>query len=175
MPRFRLTAPLSAVISADARCRIGRALDEFPELGDRTITVGLTSAKGIEGLAWPKEMFVRLNVRRRLSYFTIGHELTHLLQRPGLGIVPAGEVQCDIWTLARSELFLDAKPSYLEVACRSREWPRHAVAVRQLCQQAVQVRPQNRRYILWLRSQLQAHFERPRSSLPLFDVAAAAP
>ena len=40
----------------------------------------------------------------------------HLLQRPCLGIVPAGEMQCDIWTLARSELFLDEKPCYLELA-----------------------------------------------------------
>ena len=68
-------------------------LGEFPELGDRKVTVGLTATPGVDGLAVADEMLVRLNVnRRRVPYFTIGHELMHLLQRPGLGVVPAGEV-----------------------------------------------------------------------------------
>ena len=54
-------------------------------------------------------------------------------------------MQCDLWTLARSELFLDEKPCYLEVACGKREWPRHAHAVRR----------RDRRYIVWLKNQLR--------------------
>ena len=93
-------------------------------------------------------MVVRLNVsRRHVPFFTIGHELMHLLQRPGLGLVPASEVQCDIWTLACSELFLDEKPCYLDVGCGKREWPHHALAVRRLCRQALDVRQRDRRYI----------------------------
>ncbi len=175
MATFVLTAPMTAVISPELRYQIGRALEEFPELGDRTVTVGLTAMPGIDGLAVAEEMRVRLNVnRRRVSYFTIGHELMHLLQRPGLGIVPAGEVQCDIWTLARSELFLDEKPCYLELACRRRAWPRHAHTVRRLCRQALDVRRRDRRYILWLTNQLRAHFDGP-APLPLFDARPVTP
>ncbi len=95
-------SPQTAVISPELRYQIGRALEEFPELGDRKVTVGLTATPGIDGLAVADEMLVRLNVnRRRVPYFTIGHELMHRLQRPGLGIVPAGEVLCDIWTAAQ--------------------------------------------------------------------------
>ena len=76
MATFVLTAPMTAVISPELRYQIGRALEEFPELGDRKVTVGLTAMPGIDGLAVAEEMRVRLNVnRRRVSYFTIGHEL----------------------------------------------------------------------------------------------------
>jgi hypothetical protein len=175
MPTFVLTAPMAAVISDELRYRIARALEEFPELGDRTVTVGLTAMRGVDGLAVPDEMLVRLNVsRRRVPFFTIGHELMHLLQRPGLGIVPAGEVQCDIWTLARSELFADEKPCYLDVACGQRAWPRHAQAVRRLCQDALNVRRRDRRYIVWLKKQLRDHFDKP-TTLPLFDALSVTP
>jgi hypothetical protein len=50
---------------------------------------------------------------RRLAYFTIAHELTHLLQARGL--VPEGERACDLWALARSPLVVDAVPGYLRV------------------------------------------------------------
>ena len=169
MASFVLTAPMATVISLQLHDQIGRALGEFPELGDRKVTVGLTGTPGIDGLAFADQMLVRLNVnRRRVPYFTIGHELMHLLQRPGLGVVPAGEVQCDIWTLVRSELFLDEKPCYLEVACGTREWPRHAHDVRRLCRAALDVRRRDRRYIVWLKNQLRAHFDAP-APLPLFD------
>ena len=170
-----LTAPMAAVISHELRYQIGLALEEFPELGDRKVTVGLTATPGIDGLAVADEMLVRLNVnRRRVPYFTIGHELMHLLQRPGLGVVPAGEVQCDIRTLARSELFLDEKPCYLEVACSKREWPRHAHAVRRLCRDALDIRRRDRRYIVWLKNQLRAHFDAP-APLPLFNALTGTP
>src|SRR5262245_38306602 len=104
------TGPMRAVLTADVEMRLENSLAQFPELANRTITVGLT--KSADGTAEIESMTIRLNVRRRrpVSYFTIGHELTHLLQNGGLGIVPGGEVQCDVWTLARSDLFLDDRP-----------------------------------------------------------------
>ncbi len=85
-------------------------------------------------------------------------------------IGPSGEVQCDIWTLARDPLFLDEKPCYLEVDCDGRKWRRHAHAVRELCRRAIEVRRRNRRYIVWLREQLSAYFGRPDPEQPsLFD------
>jgi len=169
LPAFTLTGPLRAAADEGLRYQLIRAFREFPELGGRNVTVGLTSMRGVDGLAVPGEMVIRLNAtRRRVSYFTIGHELTHLLQRPGLGVIPSGEVQCDIWTLARSDLFLDDRPTYLKVACSAREWPRHAPVVRRLCREALAVRRRDRRYIVWLAQQLRAYFERP-IALPLFD------
>jgi hypothetical protein len=115
-----------------------------------------------------------LNIKRRtgVSYFTVGHEFTHLLQKPGLGIVPDGEVQCDIWTLARSELFLDEMPSYLEVLpCTDETWEHHATLVRELCIRAIEVRRSNRRYIVWLRKMLQRYLDGP-IQLELFPAPA---
>ena len=166
MPQFVLTAPMVTAATEDLRHRITRALQEYPELGDRTVTVGLTTMRGVDGLAVADEMLIRLNAKRRLvTFFTIGHELTHLLQRPGLGVVPSGEVQCDIWTLARSDLFLDEKPTYLPVGCDTRDWHRHASSVRRLCREAIAIRERNRYYIRWLTSQLDQHFA-PPTTLP---------
>jgi hypothetical protein len=144
------------VLNADVERRLERSLVEFPELTGLNILVGRTTCA--DGTASARRMCIRLNVRRRrpVSYFTIGHELTHLLQSGGLGLVPAGEVQCDVWTLARSELFLDDPPSYLCSHLWSREnWPVHACAVRALCMRAIEIRQSNRRYLVWLNRVLE--------------------
>jgi hypothetical protein len=159
------TGPMRAALNADVQLRFERSLAEFPELVNRSITVGLT--KSADGTAEIEKMTIRLNVRRRrpVSYFTIGHELTHLLQHGGLGIVPSGEVQCDVWTLARSELFLDDQPTYLCPHLWSREnWLQHARPVRDLCQQAIAFRTANRQYLVWLTKALKQHV-RTMSSL----------
>ncbi|MDZ7344316.1 MAG: hypothetical protein ONA90_07355, partial [candidate division KSB1 bacterium] len=87
------------------------ALRHFPELQGKTITVGYTRAH-LGAALLPlhaeaqHELTIRLKVRR-LTYNTIGHELTHLVQ--GLsrfdqslselaaeGRIPGGEKPCDI-------------------------------------------------------------------------------
>ena len=172
MARLVLTAPMAAVATPELVSRLERALALFPELGDERVTVGVTASRKLDGLAYPSERLIRLNPyrRRMVTYFTIGHELTHLVQPPGLALIPSGEVQCDIWTLARDPLFLDEKPCYLEVSCDGRSWRRHASAVRELCRRAIEIRRRNRRYIVWLREQLSAYFDRPEPKQPsLFD------
>jgi hypothetical protein len=172
MARLVLTAPMAKVATPELISRLEQALARFPELGDERVTVGVTASRGVDGLAYPSERLIRLNPyrRRMVTYFTIGHELTHLVQPPGLALIPSGEVQCDIWTLARDPLFLDEKPCYLDIACDGRSWRRHAHAVRQLCRRAIDVRRRNRRYIVWLREQLSAYFDRPELNQPsLFD------
>jgi hypothetical protein len=86
----------------------------FPELHDRTIRVGLARKPGV--LGWgsldPEQPGVWVRPRR-LDYFTIAHELTHLLQARGL--VPRGERACDLFALARSPLLVDQPPGYLRV------------------------------------------------------------
>jgi hypothetical protein len=165
------TRPLLAEMTLTLKQRIERAYIQFPELEGQRVVVGLTRKRGLDGYAIGEEFCVRLNVtpRARVSYFTIGHELTHLLQKPGLGIVPDGEVQCDIWTLARSELFLDEMPTYLDVhPCTDKDWKKHAPRVRELCARAIDVRKTRRRYILWLKNRLQQSFTAP-VQLDLFN------
>lgn len=82
----------------------------FPELKDVTIKVGL--ARGADGYASLDEPKVWLNPRH-LNYQTVSHELVHLLQWKGL--VPMGERSCDVYSLARSLMLVDAAPVYLKI------------------------------------------------------------
>ena len=166
-----LTAPLLSEISYELKRKIERAYAEFPELVDRRVTVGITRKRWLDGYTVAEDFCIRFNIKHRagVSYFTIGHELTHLLQKTGLGIVPEGEVQCDIWTLARSEIFLDEMPSYLDIPCTEEGWRNHAREVHELCIRAIGVRRSNRRYIVWLKKMLRQHLAAP-FQLGLFDV-----
>ena len=142
--------------------RIERALREFPELSKHTITVGVNRSNELHGSADSRNMTIRLNPRLKggVAYATIGHELTHLLQKPGLGIVPYGEEQCDIWTLARSGLFLDDVPFYLcSDLWEKKTWPSHANMVRSLCMEAIRVRDTNRRYKIWLEESIKQYLK----------------
>ncbi len=145
------------------------ALRHFPELRGRTITIGYTAAHLGTALV-PRhpeaELAIRLKVRM-LTYNTIGHELTHLVQglshcHPDFegavfaGRIPSGEKPCDIWTLARSELFCDDAPSYLKLPQMVREnWPSYAKTVRALCLAAIEIRATQRLYINWLEEQIR--------------------
>jgi len=121
-----------------------------------------------------EEAAARLTIRlkvRKLTYNTIGHEFTHLLQ--GLSKIhfkagkateamPFGEKQCDIWTLARSPLFLDDAPTYIRLPRAMREdWPRYAKAVRRLCIAALKKRRTHRLYMQWLEAKIKELAKRP--------------
>jgi hypothetical protein len=149
------TKSMLPVVTPELHDRLECSLNEFPELAHERITVGRT--RSAAGIAEAGNMLIRLYVSRRrpVSYFTIGHELTHLLQSDGLKLVPSGEIQCDVWTLARSEVFLDDRPYYLGGRLWSdSNWPRHAHSVRQLCIQAIELRRTNRQYLAWLKARL---------------------
>jgi len=154
--------------------RVRRMLEEslfwFPELEGENITVGYTRSRGSLGAAYMPvngidgSMGIRLKVRN-LVYNTIGHELTHLAQglsqraqkRPAQESmrIPGGEKQCDIWTLARCDLFCDDAPTYIKLPREVREnWPRYAPAVRSLCIAAIEKRSHYRFYIRWLEDQI---------------------
>ena len=150
----------------DLMQKIERAAREFPELEACTLTVGLIMKSRVHGSADSRINVIRLNTREKsgMSYFTIAHELTHLLQRPGLGTVPKGEVQCDIYALARSPLFTDDMPTYLPgLQCTKRAWKEHAPAVRDLCIEAIEVRNVRRTYIAWLTRAIEQYFAGSRS------------
>jgi hypothetical protein len=136
----------------------------FPELQGKTITVGYTRAHLGSALI-PRDTEAELTIRlkvRKLSYNTIGHELTHLVQGlshldfPELAArIPSGEKPCDIWTLARSELFCDDAPTYLNLPPTIRaNWAPYAKSIRTLCLAAIEKRATYRLYIRWLEEQI---------------------
>src|SRR4026208_1827369 len=112
---IRLTPPMRQRLTRRTQEMIERSLQLFPELKDSTITVGYTRKHlGSATVVYRKGVISRLIIRfkvRKLTYQTIGHELTHLIQGLGRGNltasratdpdrIPAGETQCDIWVLA---------------------------------------------------------------------------
>ena len=104
----------------------------FPELDGITIRVGLALKRGI--LGWgsldPERPGVWVRPRR-LDYFTVAHEFTHLLQAREL--VPRGERSCDLWALARSPLLVDHPPGYLKLPMRWRRGKLTSEAAQALC------------------------------------------
>ena len=141
------------------------ALRQFPELDGKSITIGYTQAH-LGSAVLPRhptaesKLTIRLKVRK-LTYNTIGHELTHLIQglsRQSVAAtrIPAGEKQCDIWTLARSSLFCDDAPSYLRLPRVVRgKWPQYARSVRSLCIAAIEKRKTYRFYLRWLEAEIK--------------------
>ena len=170
--QIRLTKPMLKVMTPVLMRKIERTVLEFPELMSHVLTVGAVTTSRVHGSADSGAMAIRLNTRERsgMSHFTIAHELTHLLQRPGLGTVPNGEVQCDIYTLARSPLFTDDKPTYLPgIRCGKRGWKHHANAVRALCIEALEIRKVRRSYIVWLTEAIEAYFDRTQRASSATD------
>jgi hypothetical protein len=174
---IRLTPLMRQRLTRRAHEMIERSLQLFPELKDSTITVGYTRKHlGSATVVYRKRVVTRLIIRlkvRKLSYQTIGHELTHLIQglthgdrsksrSPDPARVPSGEQQCDIWTLARDPLFCDDAPTYIKMPRSIRErWPDYADAVRDLCIAAIERRITHRQYIRWLEDELRKLAERP--------------
>ncbi len=124
----------------------------FPELADGTVRVGLARKRGVLGWGSLDPERPGIWVRpRRLSYFTVAHEFTHLLQARGL--VPRGERACDLWALARSPLLNDVPPSYLRLprslrGCR-RLGPEQAAFLCHAARRAIAARKSGeRRYLV---------------------------
>jgi hypothetical protein len=172
---LRFTPSMKKRLTQRAHFMLRSALQHFPELLGKTITVGYTRAH-LGSAIVPRHAETELTIRvkvRKLTYNTIGHELTHLVQglsqlQPAheqlvfAGQIPGGEKQCDIWTLARSELFCDDAPTYLKLPREVREnWRRYASAVRALCVQAIEKRQTYRLYIRWLEDQIQQLAQQP--------------
>lgn len=167
---IRLTPPMKQRLTRRTLAMLQRSLGYFPELRDHSITVGYTRKYlGSATVIYRKETVSNLIIRlraRKVTYQTIGHELTHLIQalafgdRSGRrssipGRIPSGEKQCDIWTLAREPLFCDDAPTYIKMPRIVRDhWPDYAEAVRDLCISAIEKRHTQRQYIRWLEDQI---------------------
>ena len=181
---LRLTPQMKQRVTRRTLEMVQRALGCFPELQDAAITIGYTRKHlGSATVVYRKGELYRLIIRlrvRKVTYHTIGHELTHLVQGLAYGHrgarsadpahIPVGETQCDIWTLARDPLFLDDPPTYIKMPRTMRErWPDYAESVRELCIAAIAKRPTQRLYIRWLEqeiSQLAKAPERQKTNGP---------
>jgi hypothetical protein len=173
---FTFTPRMKKRLSKRVIDMLQNALRCFPELKGKKITVGYTSAHlGSALVPLRPEAAAKLTIRlkvKTLKYNTIGHELTHLLQglskihfKAGAAVetIPYGEKQCDIWTLARSNLFCDDAPTYIRLPRPIREnWPAYSQSVRRLCIAALEKRKTHRLYIQWLESRIKALAKRPR-------------
>lgn len=189
---IRLTAPMKRRLTRRVHGMIERSLQLFPELSGALISIGYTRKHlGSATIEYRKGTITRMTIRlraRKVTYQTIGHELTHLVQGLARGgrvrasavdptRIPAGEQQCDIWTLARDPLFCDDPPTYIRMPRALRErWADYAEPVRELCIAAIAKRHRHRQYIRWLEAELRLlakHPPRPGAtqqlSLPFGD------
>jgi len=172
---FTFTPRMKKRLSKRVIDMLQNALRCFPELKGRKITVGYTSAHlGSALVPLRPEAEAKLTIRlkvKTLTYNTIGHELTHLLQglskihfKAGAAVetIPYGEKQCDIWALARSNLFCDDAPTYIRLPRPIRDnWPAYSQSVRRLCIAALEKRKTHRLYMKWLESRIKALARRP--------------
>jgi len=152
-PRWSLSR---LVLRSAHRARIIERLEFvrrfYPELDHSTVRVGLALKRGV--LGWgsldPERPGVWVRPRR-LHYFTIAHEFTHLLQARRL--VPRGERACDLWSLARSPLLVDHPPGYLALPRALRAQSRvegwQSVVLHEAARRAIEARAAGeRRYLL---------------------------
>jgi hypothetical protein len=175
---LRLTPQMKQRVTRRTLEMVQRSLGYFPELKDATITIGYTRKHlGSATVIYRKHELYRLIIRlrvRKVTYHTIGHELTHLVQGLSYGDrfgtrsadpdrIPTGETQCDIWTLARDPLFLDDPPTYIKMPRMMRErWPDYAESVRALCNAAIAKRHTERQYIRWLEQEIRQLAKAPK-------------
>jgi len=80
----------------------------FPELDGRVIRVGLTRAASGMAVQGGHELWINPS---HVSYHTMAHELTHLLQ--GEGGIPSGERSCDVFSMSRHWTLNDTPPYYV--------------------------------------------------------------
>ncbi len=137
---------------ARMRRRLEQVRRHFPELEAVCIRVGLARKRGVLGWGSLDPHHPAIWVRpRRLDYFTIAHELTHLLQARGQ--VPRGERACDLHALARSPELVDAVPSYLKLPAgmrRRRMDPATALLLHRVARHALDARAAGERHYLQL-------------------------
>lgn len=151
-PVFTFTKPMMKSASVDFITNIQsmtlECLEEFPELNPKEIKFSYTKNYACAmTLSTTKDKFnIGYNPKYPLFYNVLGHELMHFAQE--FGDVPHGEKSCDVYTLARSELFTDRHPGYIPLHQGIIDnWPYYAIDIHKLCIQAIEVRKTNKQYI----------------------------
>lgn len=159
----QLRSKMSSVYRYDLDWKLRAVIRLFPELDAECLEVGLITAPFTFAAAKTHlegRIKIVLNPKYPVTCFTLGHELTHFVQHLDEDAtkmkIPYGEVQCDVWTLARDKLFLDSPPFYLRLPKAIYEqWREHAKSVRELCINAIEIRETKRQYLKWLQTELR--------------------
>ena len=135
-----------------------QSISLFPELNPKTVKFGLrntcvASANTYQFKDNRDFMLFGVNPVDPLKFYTMGHEITHFLQ--AISDIPAGEKQCDVWTIARDELFLDKPPRYIDIPTVIRkDWDSYKDEIRSLVIEAIEMRKSERCYIFWLEGKI---------------------
>jgi len=156
------TRPLSKIITPSYKEELESKFKEsmllFPELHPKTVKFGLrrkyVACARTYGFKDNQDiMLFGINPVEKLYYYTMGHEITHFMQE--ICNIPHGEKQCDVWTLARSELFIDKPPRYIDMASVvKKNWKDYKFEVRELCIKGIEVRKTERYYIQRIEEEL---------------------
>lgn len=162
-PEIVFTKPFKEATVSEYREKLTvmllESLKEFKELNPRTIKIGATySARALAAVhvySSPEDMIgISINPTGGIRYRVLGHELMHFVQR--LGLAPSGEKACDIYSMARSPLFLDIPPNYLQLPdWVTKNWNRYAHVVRRICIMAIERRETTRQYIKWCEEEIE--------------------
>ena len=127
----------------------------FPELSPTEIKFSYTNgfACAMTCKATKSKFNIGYNTNKPLYYAVLGHELMHFAQE--FTKIPSGEAACDVYTLARSNLFTDYPPSYIDLPPKVIEnWSNYAHDVQKLCVESLEVRKHNKMYIKWLKKEI---------------------
>ena len=143
---------------AELESKFRQSILLFPELNPGTVKFGLRTTCVASARTYQFDenrdfMLFGVNPVESLKFYTMGHELTHFVQ--AISDIPAGEKQCDVWTLARNELFLDKPPRYIDIPTVIRkDWDLYRDEIRRLTIEAIEIRKSKRRYIYWLEEKI---------------------
>lgn len=97
-----------------AMARLEFVRRHFPELESVTVRVGRTKSRRARAWASLDPAFPAIWIKPgALPFFTVAHELTHLLQ--AMNLVPRGEKSADLFALARHPELIDKAPTYIQV------------------------------------------------------------
>lgn len=115
----------------------------FPEFRPKLVSFDLilkdiAFAQTTSFRSYPERMIFSINPTVEvIYYYFMGHELTHFAQE--LVQIPHYEQHCDLWTMARSELFTDISPSYIDMPMKLRDyWDDYKVEARKLFIKAIE-------------------------------------
>jgi hypothetical protein len=136
-------------LSSEGHLRVLEVLEHFPELAGKHLRYRW-APKLLSCTAYVSGDVLSF-AQQTPSYHVIAHETMHVVQGLRVG-VPCGERSCDLWTIARADLFNDVPPCYLRVPVFDTISMYRAVkpVMRPLALQAIEERARgNRRYLVW--------------------------
>lgn len=98
-PQLKSKMPLKSRYDLDRKLRA--VIPLFPELDAERVEVGLTTATFAYAIAktgLKDRIKICINPLYLVTFFTLGHELTHFVQQLDKGKlkIPYGEIQCDV-------------------------------------------------------------------------------